>query len=103
MLAQSEHDFPEDYNPPARTATVYLAMGRYDEALGAVKRAIFRAYGPRKLLLLALLADVYEAKGDKASARGALQTALDFARAVPLVARYAKLRDTLAERWATMR
>jgi tetratricopeptide (TPR) repeat protein len=100
MLAQSEHDFPEDYNPPARSAAVYLALERYEEALDAVKRALNRAYGPRKLRLWALEADVYEAKGDRASAQGALQAALDFARAAPLVAGYAKLRDAIALRWA---
>lgn len=103
MLARSERDFPEDYNPPARMAAVYFATKRYEEALDAVKRAIGRAYGPRKLQLWALEADVLEAKGDKASARGALQAALDYARGAPLTPRYAKLRDALATRWAHIR
>jgi tetratricopeptide (TPR) repeat protein len=81
----------------------YLAMGRHDEALAAVKRAMGRAYGPRTLRLWALEADVYEAKGDKLSARGALQSALSFAKTVPLVAGYASLRDTLERRLAKLR
>jgi tetratricopeptide (TPR) repeat protein len=103
MLAQSEHDFPEDYNPPARMAKAYFAMKHYDEALSAIRRAIDRAYGPRKLQLWSLEADVYEAKGDQASAKRALQAALDFARTVPLTAKYAALRDSLSARRAKIR
>ena len=40
MLQQSERDFPQDYNPPARLGTAYLAMKHYDDALAAVKRAL---------------------------------------------------------------
>ena len=72
MLAQSEHDLPADYNPPARLATALLQMKRYDDALAAVKRALDRAYGPRKLRLWSLEADVFEARKDRASARRAL-------------------------------
>jgi thioredoxin-like negative regulator of GroEL len=103
MLEQSERDFPTDYNPPARLATAYLAMKRYDDALGAVKRALSRAYGPRKLRLWSLEADVYEAKGDARSARDALGEALDFARTVPLPAGYTKLRDAIAARLSKLR
>jgi tetratricopeptide (TPR) repeat protein len=102
MLQRSEHDFPDDYNPPARLATAYLAMGRHDEALAAVKRALARAYGPRKLRLWSLEADVYEAKRDKASARDALRAALDFGKTVPLTAGYTKLRDAIEERLAKL-
>jgi tetratricopeptide (TPR) repeat protein len=103
MLDQSERDFPSDYNPPARSAVAYLAMKRPDEALQAAKRALGRAYGPRKLRLWSLEADAYEAKGDRVSAGAALQAALDFAKTVPLPAGYAKLRDALQARWAKLR
>ncbi|MGD0530277.1 MAG: thioredoxin family protein, partial [Polyangiaceae bacterium] len=76
MLAQSERDFPADYNPPARLAMALLQMKRYDDALGAVKRALDRAYGPRKLRLWSLEADIFEAKKDRASARRSLEQAL---------------------------
>lgn len=103
MLRESERDFPDDYNPPARLATVYLAMGAYDESLGAVRRALDRAYGPRKLRLWSLEADVYEAKGDRSSERDALRAALDFAKTVVLNAGYMKLRDSLQERLSKLR
>jgi tetratricopeptide (TPR) repeat protein len=102
MLEQSERESPNDYNPPARLAVAYLATKRPDDALAAVKRALQRAYGPRKLRLWSLEADVYEAKGDSASARVALQTALDFAKTVPLVGGYANLRDAIEERLKKM-
>ncbi len=49
MLEQSEKDFPQDYNPPARLAAVYLRLKRYDEALAASDRALERVYGPRRV------------------------------------------------------
>jgi hypothetical protein len=35
MLEQSERDFPDDYNPPARLAVAYKATKEYDQALAA--------------------------------------------------------------------
>lgn len=98
MLQQSEHDFPEDYNPPARLAAAYLAMKRYDDALAAIQRALARAYGPRKLQLYATEADVYEAKGDHARSRQALADALAYAKTLPLTGRYPKLVEALQQR-----
>jgi tetratricopeptide (TPR) repeat protein len=103
MLEQSEQDFPEDYNPPARLAVAYLALRRYDDALVAVRRALGRAYGPRKLRLWSIEADIDEAKGDPAAARDALRAGLSFARTVPLTVGYTKLRDVLEERLAKLR
>jgi thioredoxin-like negative regulator of GroEL len=98
MLQQSEHDFPDDYNPPARLATVYLAMKRYDDALGAIKRALDHAYGPRKLRFFSTEADVYEAKGDHAGSRQALSDALAYAKTLPITGRYAKLVEGIQKR-----
>jgi len=103
MLAQSEHDFPADYNPPARLATALLRLKRYDDALAALKRALDRAYGPRKLRLWSLEADVFEAKKDRASARHALEQALDYAKTLQLSSGYPKLRDALEKRAAKLR
>jgi thioredoxin-like negative regulator of GroEL len=98
MLQQSEHDFPDDYNPPARLASAYLAMKRYDDALGASQRALGHAYGPRKLLLYTTEADVYEAKGDHAGSRQALSDALAYAKTLPASERYAKLVASIQKR-----
>ncbi len=98
MLRQSERDFPRDYNPPARLGKVYLDLKRYDDAIAALERALPLAYGPRKLRLWSLEADVFVAKGDTAGARHALQSALDFAATVPLTGAYPSLRDAIGSR-----
>jgi thioredoxin-like negative regulator of GroEL len=103
MLQQSERDFPQDYNPPARLGTALLAMKQYDDAIAATKHALDLAYGPRKLRIWALQADVYEARGDKASARGSLTDALEFAKTAQLTGGYPRLRDALEKRLAKLR
>jgi len=83
MLTASERDFPDDYNPPARLAYAYLAMKRWDDAVAASDRALARAYGPRRILILTQRSDIYAGKGDPASARKALEQALAEAEAFP--------------------
>ncbi len=102
MLQQSERDFPEDYNPPARLGMALFEMRRFDDALAALARALSRAYGPRKLRLWSLEADVLVARGDRAGARRALRDALDFAATAPLPGAYPSLRDAIAKRLAAL-
>jgi tetratricopeptide (TPR) repeat protein len=100
MLEASARDFPDDYNPPARLGRAYFDLKRYDDAIAAIDRAIGLAYGPRKLRLWALEADVEEAKGDPVGARRALTSAVNFAKTIPLTGGYPRLADALAERLA---
>jgi tetratricopeptide (TPR) repeat protein len=83
MLEAAERDFPDDYNPPARLALAYRAMKKYDEALAASDRALARAYGPRKLVILSARADIYAKKGDLAASRKTREDALAWAEALP--------------------
>jgi tetratricopeptide (TPR) repeat protein len=83
MLEQSERDFPDDYNPPARLAAAYKAMKRWDEALAASERALAKAYGPRKLLILQNKAEILAGKGDTAGARATLAEAIALAESLP--------------------
>jgi tetratricopeptide (TPR) repeat protein len=83
MLEQSERDFPDDYNPPARLAAAYKAMKRWDEALAASDRALSKAYGPRKLLILQNRAEILAGKGDTAGARATLEQAITLAESLP--------------------
>jgi tetratricopeptide (TPR) repeat protein len=53
MLERSQREFPQDYNPPARLATIYRALGRLPEALVANTQALTRVYGPRTLRIYA--------------------------------------------------
>jgi tetratricopeptide (TPR) repeat protein len=83
MLDQSEKDFPEDYNPPARLAYVLLKLSRYDEALTAADRALTRVYGPRRIRVLSTIVDIQQGRGDRTAARKTLEEALAFAQALP--------------------
>ena len=83
MLEQSERDFPDDYNPPARLALAYNAMKQYDKALAASDRALARVYGPRKLSVLQTRADILAAKGDAAGARAVIAQAVAYAKSLP--------------------
>lgn len=83
MLRRSEADFPRDYNPPARLAIAFRAMRQWPDALAASDRAMALAYGPRKLLLYDVRADVFAGLGDLAGQRRVLEEALAFAIALP--------------------
>jgi tetratricopeptide (TPR) repeat protein len=100
MLQLSERDRPDDYNPPARMATAYLAMKRYGDALAASDRAMVKAYGPRKLLLYSTRSDIFAGKGDLAGARRTIEGAIAYLETLPeeqrTEGRMANLRRKLA-------
>lgn len=83
MLEQSERDFPDDYNPPARLALIHKEMKDYDKALAASDRALARVYGPRKLAVLSVRADIFTGKGDTKAARETIAQAIEYAKALP--------------------
>ena len=83
MLQASERDLPGDYNPPARLAVAYRAMKKYDDALAASDRALAKAYGPRKLIILQTRADIYKEMGNLPEARKAMQQAVELAESLP--------------------
>jgi tetratricopeptide (TPR) repeat protein len=87
MLQQSERDFPDDYNPPARLTAAYKALKQYDQALAASDRALARVYGPRKLQVLTARAELYLAMDDKKAARETWLQAIEFAKALPAAQR----------------
>ncbi|MFZ5470027.1 MAG: thioredoxin family protein, partial [Myxococcota bacterium] len=82
-LTQSERELPHDSNPPARLAIAYRELGRLDEALAAVERALGKVAGPRRIRVLETKASVLERKGDTAGARKTLEEALFFAQSLP--------------------
>ena len=83
MLEQSERDFPGDYNPPARLAVAYRAMKRWDEGLAASDRALAKAYGPRKIGMFQVRADLYAGKGDRVAAQRTLEEGIAYAESLP--------------------
>lgn len=102
MLLESERDFPEDYNPPARLAKAYLEMKKLDDAAAAVDRARTRVYGPRVMRVLAMAADIAKARGDKAGEKKALEEALARTEKATLTTGQKKVRDGLAKRLADL-
>jgi len=102
MLDQSEKDAPSDYNPPARLARVYLAMNDLPRASAAIDRALARAYGPRRLRLYALKADIARARNDLALERATLDEAIAFGKSLSLTKGYAKLLEQLESRRAAL-
>lgn len=82
-LEASEKDLPNDYNPPARLALVYSQLGRQEEALKSADRALAKAYGPRRIRIYEIKAQVYSKAGDRAAAQKTLLEALRFAQSLP--------------------
>ncbi len=83
MLEASERDLPRDYNPPARLALAYKAMGRFDDAIAASDRALAKAYGPRKVGILRTRSEIYQGMGKPDQAAATLETAISYAEALP--------------------
>ncbi len=61
-LQASERELPADYNPAARLALLYQALGRNDDALAACDRALAKVYGPRRKRLADLKTRLLEQK-----------------------------------------
>lgn len=102
FLQQSQRDAPDDYNPPARLASAYLAMKKYDEAIAASDRALELAYGPRKLGIYRTRAQIFLAKGDRENARKAIDDALALNESFPqeqrsegMAAQLKKMRESV--------
>ncbi|HET9792929.1 MAG TPA: tetratricopeptide repeat protein [Thermoanaerobaculia bacterium] len=83
MLEQSEKDLPDDYNPPARLALAWKELHEWDKALAASDRALAKAYGPRRLGILRTRAEIFQGRGDVASAKATLERAIAEAEALP--------------------
>jgi thiol-disulfide isomerase/thioredoxin len=98
MLTESERDFPDDYNPPARLARVYLTEKRLEEARAAIDRAGARVYGPRSLRVFDLAADIAKARGDVPAERAALEQGLARTTRAVLNENQKKLRAGLEKR-----
>jgi len=85
LLEQSERDFPDDYNPPARLALAYRYMEEWDLGVAASERALSKqgTTGPRRLRILQNLAQLYEASGDTEAARRTFAEAVRHGEALP--------------------
>jgi tetratricopeptide (TPR) repeat protein len=102
MLEQSQRDFPEDYNPPARLAAAYKAMGKYEESIRYADLALSRAYGPRRLTIFRTKVDAQAAMGDKDGARATMRAAVAEAEALPDGQRNDRTIASLKEKLASL-
>jgi tetratricopeptide (TPR) repeat protein len=78
-----ERALPQSYNPPHYQARSYKALGKWQEGLTALERALALAYGPRRIGLLTLKADLLFAADRDAEALGVLREQLALYRALP--------------------
>lgn len=101
-LGRSEKDFPNDYNPPARRAYVLRELGRYDEALAAIERALSLVYGPRRLRVRMTEASIHQKMEDPAAARRALELALTEGEALPRTQRPARVLEAIRKQIAKL-
>lgn len=76
MLLSSARLMPHDYNPPARLARLYLDMGRLDEGLKSIERALSLAQGPRRVSMLELRSSLQQALGQTPAAIESLEAAI---------------------------
>ena len=76
MLLGSEKLFPSDYNPPARLARLYFEMGRLDDALPRIEKAIKLAEGPRRIGMLELRSSIQHGLGKTPAAIASLEDAI---------------------------
>lgn len=76
MLLASQRAMPQDYNPPARLARLYLDMGRLDAGLTAIDRALSLAQGPRRVSMYELRANLLHALGRTPDAIASLDSAI---------------------------
>ncbi len=102
MLEQSERDFPDDYNPPARLAKVELDAGRLDVALAAIERAEKRAYGPRTLRVLSIKADILMAMKKPDEAKATLNRAVQVGEELKVSGGYGQLMERIRKRAADL-
>lgn len=92
MLAARKRALPDSYLPPQYEARVYRAQKRWADALVAYDQAIARAYGPRKVQLLAARADTCKEKKDRACEQASLTALVAANDALP----EAQRREALA-------
>jgi thioredoxin-like negative regulator of GroEL len=83
LLLEREKQLPESYNPPHYLARLYRDSQRWDDGLAAIRRAIAKAYGPRRIGFLGIEAELLKGAGKLAEARLLLERQLAEYRALP--------------------
>jgi tetratricopeptide (TPR) repeat protein len=100
MLQQTQKDFPDDFNPPARMARAYLEMGKYDDAISNSDQAMTLANGPRRVKIALVKADALAKKGDVAGERKTIADSIAFLATLPAADVSSKMKTVLEGRLA---
>jgi thiol-disulfide isomerase/thioredoxin len=82
-LAARERALPDNYNPPHLLARVYRNLGRWDDGIAAIDRALARAYGPRRINLMTLKVELLLAAARKDEAIALLAEQIAAYRMLP--------------------
>lgn len=98
MLEGRARALPKNYNPPHYLSRVFRALKRWDEGLAAIDRALPLAYGPRKLGLLGVKADLLLGAGRRDAALAVLREQLAGYRALPDGQKRPDAENQVAER-----
>jgi thioredoxin-like negative regulator of GroEL len=83
LATQREREVPDNYNPPHYRAKAFKALHRWEEGLAAIDRALALAYGPRRIGLLTLKADLLFGAGRAADGMRTLEEQLAAYRSLP--------------------
>jgi thioredoxin-like negative regulator of GroEL len=78
-----ERALPQNYNPPTYQARAYKQLGRWNDGLAAVERALALAYGPRRIGLYTLKTDLLIGAGRTDEALDVLRQQLALYRDLP--------------------
>jgi len=83
MLEERARQLPDNYEPPARLASVLLEAKRLPAAMAAIDRALELSYGPRRIAHLKLRAAIQAEMGDRAGALATLRREVAGYEALP--------------------
>ncbi|HTV21390.1 MAG TPA: thioredoxin family protein [Polyangiaceae bacterium] len=83
IATEREQQLPQNYNPPHYRAKAFKALGRWQDGLAALDRALALAYGPRRIGLLSLKANLLSGAGRQDEAKATLRDQLAQYRALP--------------------
>ena len=95
VLTQSQKDFPDDYNPPARLAKVYFDTRDYERARANIDVAFAKVYGPRTMRIASLGALISKAQQKPKDAAAFLHTAIARVKPLPLTVKQRRALDQL--------
>jgi thioredoxin-like negative regulator of GroEL len=98
LLVERERALPASYNPPHYLARLHRDSAQWDAGLLAIERALSKAYGPRRIGLLGLKADLLKGAGRRDEARAVLQQQLTDYRALPAGQRQPDAEATVEKR-----